>query len=115
MRLGVAFRPLQAALSGKGGQHADIVVQSTHKMLAALTQSAMLHGRGPRAAALAGRISRALQVLQVQSPCPADCSTAASEHVLPVIRPHMLGARFDSGAASTGPGSVPDVGCLKTA
>lgn len=59
---------LQAALdNGGGGEHADVVVQSTHKMLAALTQASMLHIKGQRALQLSDRISRTLQVLQVNS------------------------------------------------
>eukprot|EP00897_Mesotaenium_endlicherianum_P007675 jgi/Mesen1/6936/ME000036S06268 len=47
-------------------QGADYVVQSTHKVLGALTQSAMLHCQGQ----LAGpqRVARALQLLQSSSP-----------------------------------------------
>lgn len=58
---------LQAALAGSGA-HADVVVQSTHKMLGSLTQSSMLHVRGARALRLSERISRVLQVLQVGMP-----------------------------------------------
>lgn len=52
-------------VTGSNGEHADIVIQSTHKMLSALTQASMLHVRGPHAMALADRISRTLQALQV--------------------------------------------------
>jgi arginine decarboxylase len=45
---------------------ADLVVQSTHKMLGALTQSSMLHLQGPRIKA--ARISQLLQMLQSSSP-----------------------------------------------
>ncbi|MGB0562894.1 MAG: aminotransferase class I/II-fold pyridoxal phosphate-dependent enzyme [Spirulinaceae cyanobacterium] len=45
---------------------ADLVVQSTHKTLGALTQAAMLHRRGDRVAPQ--RISRALQLVQSTSP-----------------------------------------------
>ncbi len=56
----------QSASAGNGGaEHADITIQSTHKMLSALTQASMLHVRGARGVALADRISRALQALQV--------------------------------------------------
>lgn len=57
---------VQAALaSGSDGEHADIVIQSTHKMLSALTQASMLHIKGDRAAHLSDRITRTLQLLQV--------------------------------------------------
>ncbi len=45
---------------------ADLVVQSTHKLLTALTQSSMLHLQGPRINA--ERISKLLQMLQSSSP-----------------------------------------------
>jgi len=45
---------------------ADLVVQSTHKQLSALTQAAMLHLRGRRVERR--RVARALQVLQSSSP-----------------------------------------------
>ena len=45
---------------------ADLVVQSTHKTLAALTQAAMLHIRGSRVGS--DRISKALQLIQSTSP-----------------------------------------------
>jgi arginine decarboxylase len=45
---------------------ADLVVQSTHKVLAALTQSSMLHLQGPRIEA--ERVSKLLQMLQSSSP-----------------------------------------------
>jgi arginine decarboxylase len=45
---------------------ADLVVQSTHKTLAALTQAAMLHRRGSRVND--DRISKALQLVQSTSP-----------------------------------------------
>ncbi len=45
---------------------ADVVIQSTHKTLSALTQSAMLHQQGQR---LSGsRLSQALQLVQSTSP-----------------------------------------------
>ena len=47
------------------GAGADVVVQSSHKTLSALTQAAMLHVRG--AAVDRSRISRALQMLQVST------------------------------------------------
>lgn len=57
---------MQAALaSGSDGEHADIVIQSTHKMLGAFTQASMLHIKGRRALRLPDTISRALQILQV--------------------------------------------------
>lgn len=59
----------QAALArGRDGEHADVVIQSTHKMLSALTQASMLHVKGRRAAHLSDRISRTLQLLQVGVP-----------------------------------------------
>ncbi|KAG2454562.1 hypothetical protein HYH02_000407 [Chlamydomonas schloesseri] len=45
---------------------ADLVMQSTHKVLGAMTQAAMLHLRGGRVSS--ARISRALQTLQSSSP-----------------------------------------------
>eukprot|EP00198_Chlamydomonas_reinhardtii_P010422 XP_001699759.1 lysine decarboxylase [Chlamydomonas reinhardtii] len=45
---------------------ADMVMQSTHKVLGAMTQAAMLHLRGERVSA--ARTSRALQTLQSSSP-----------------------------------------------
>jgi arginine decarboxylase len=45
---------------------ADLVVQSTHKVLAACTQTAMLHLKGVRVAP--ERVSRALRLLQSSSP-----------------------------------------------
>lgn len=47
-------------------QGADIVVQSTHKTLAALTQGAMLHGQGQRVDR--DRLQRALALTQSTSP-----------------------------------------------
>lgn len=46
---------------------ADLVVQSTHKMLGSMTQSAMLH-LSPTAAVDPARISKTLQALQSSSP-----------------------------------------------
>jgi arginine decarboxylase len=48
-------------------QGADIVIQSTHKTLGALTQASMLH-LGPRALAYDARIQRSLAMLQSSSP-----------------------------------------------
>ncbi len=45
---------------------ADLVVQSTHKVLSALTQAAMLHLKGDRVSR--DRLNRALQLLQTSSP-----------------------------------------------
>lgn len=45
---------------------ADLVVQSTHKVLAALTQASMLHGQGNRIDR--SRLQRALQLTQSTSP-----------------------------------------------
>ncbi|KAK3279162.1 hypothetical protein CYMTET_12938 [Cymbomonas tetramitiformis] len=47
-------------------QGADVVIQSTHKVLSSMTQSAMLHLQGPRVSP--ERIARSLQVLQSSSP-----------------------------------------------
>jgi len=47
-------------------QGADLAVQSTHKVLGSMTQSAMLHVRGARVCHQ--RVSRALQMLQSSSP-----------------------------------------------
>ena len=59
----MGFVSVQTALAAG----ADVVVQSSHKTLSALTQAAMLHVRG--AAVDRGRISRALQMLQVSMYC----------------------------------------------
>ena len=45
---------------------ADIVIQSTHKTLSALTQASMLHIRGDRVSA--DRVSKSLQLVQSTSP-----------------------------------------------
>lgn len=45
---------------------ADLVVQSTHKVLSALTQASMLHGQGKRVDR--DRVSKALQLVQSTSP-----------------------------------------------
>ncbi|EFJ51454.1 hypothetical protein VOLCADRAFT_87775 [Volvox carteri f. nagariensis] len=50
----------------EGDCGADLVIQSTHKVLGAMTQAAMLHGAGPRVCPT--RVSRALQTLQSSSP-----------------------------------------------
>ena len=47
-------------------QGADLTVQSTHKVLSALTQASMLHIQGDRIRA--NRVSRALQLVQSSSP-----------------------------------------------
>jgi arginine/lysine/ornithine decarboxylase len=47
-------------------QHADAAVQSTHKMLGALTPGAMLHLKGPRLHP--SRVQKALSLLQTTSP-----------------------------------------------
>ncbi len=49
-------------------QGAHIVVQSAHKMLAALTQSAMLHYNKGLSAAVIARVDRYLEMLQSSSP-----------------------------------------------
>ncbi len=60
----LAFHPdLPAAALASG---ADLVVQSTHKTLSALTQAAMLHLQGSRVSG--DRITQALQLLQSSSP-----------------------------------------------
>lgn len=57
---------VQSALSGADSTAAaDIVVQSSHKTLSALTQAAMLHVRG--LLVNRGRVSQALHLLQVSS------------------------------------------------
>ncbi|MBW4691186.1 MAG: aminotransferase class I/II-fold pyridoxal phosphate-dependent enzyme [Lyngbya sp. HA4199-MV5] len=53
--------PLAALAAG-----ADLVVQSTHKVLSAMTQAAMLHTRGDRVRG--DRVSKALQLVQSTSP-----------------------------------------------
>ena len=47
-------------------QGADLVVQSTHKTLSAMTQASMLHVSGPRVCS--DRVTRSLQILQSSSP-----------------------------------------------
>jgi arginine decarboxylase len=59
-----AFHPDLPTPALKAG--ADLVVQSTHKLLAALTQSSMLHLQGARIDAV--RIGKFLQMLQSSSP-----------------------------------------------
>lgn len=60
----LGFHP---ALPGSALQAgADLVVQSTHKILSGMTQASMLHARGGRAPV--ERISRALRTLQTTSP-----------------------------------------------
>lgn len=53
--------PLSALAAG-----ADLVMQSSHKVLTAMGQAAMLHARGHRVNT--ARVSKALQVLQTSSP-----------------------------------------------
>ena len=53
--------PIAALAAG-----ADLAVQSTHKVLSAMTQAAMLHTKGDRVAG--DRISKALQLVQSTSP-----------------------------------------------
>jgi arginine decarboxylase len=59
-----AFHPELPTTALEAG--ADLVVQSTHKTLAALTQSSMLHLQGSRIKS--ARISQQLQLLQSSSP-----------------------------------------------
>lgn len=59
-----AFHPDLPASALEAG--ADLVVQSTHKLLTALTQSSMLHLQGSRIDA--AQISKLLQMLQSSSP-----------------------------------------------
>ena len=56
---------LQPALQTASRSGADIVVQSTHKSLAGLTQAAMLHAAGPLVST--PRIAAALRLLQVRA------------------------------------------------
>src|SRR5919199_4735989 len=59
-----AFHPALPLSATTGG--ADLIIQSTHKTLGALTQSSMLHRRGSRVDAL--RLAQNLQMLQSSSP-----------------------------------------------
>jgi arginine decarboxylase len=59
-----AFHPELPIAALRAG--ADLVVQSTHKVLGAMTQAAMLHVQGNRISR--DRISRALQLVQSTSP-----------------------------------------------
>jgi arginine decarboxylase len=59
-----AFHPELPTSALEAG--ADLVVQSTHKVLAALTQSSMLHLQGSKIDA--ARVSKLLQMLQSSSP-----------------------------------------------
>ena len=59
-----AFHPALPIAALAAG--ADLAVQSTHKVLSAMTQSAMLHTRGDRVDG--DRISKALQLVQSTSP-----------------------------------------------
>lgn len=59
-----AFHPDLPPTALQGG--ADLVVQSTHKVLGALTQASMLHRQGDRVSV--ERINRALQWVQTTSP-----------------------------------------------
>lgn len=59
-----AHLPFHAAFPPSAMQQgADVAIQSTHKMLSSLTQTAMLHVQGPRVDHSV--VSRALQTLQV--------------------------------------------------
>jgi arginine decarboxylase len=59
-----AFHPeLPSAALASG---ADLVIQSTHKMLSALTQAAMMHVQGVRI--VPARVAKALQLVQSTSP-----------------------------------------------
>ena len=62
---------MQAALA----HGADVVIQSTHKTLAALTQASMLHIQG--SLVQHGRISNALEILQAGADC--TCPTHGAE------------------------------------
>ena len=80
---------------------ADLVVQSTHKQLSAMTQAAMLH-LGPGAAAAGrvdpGRVSRALQAVQSSSPSyilMASLDAAAAQAAQPgALAPCLAAARW---------------------
>jgi hypothetical protein len=73
---------------------ADAVVHSTHKVLTAMTQAAMLHTRGERLDA--GRVARALQV--------SLCGLSAFAGV-PVA--HAMSSRLQSGCVRLAPESQP--------
>ena len=74
---------VQSALS----QGADIAIQSTHKVLASMGQSSMLHAQG--ALVDRTRISRALQTLQVSAPLSA-LTLRPSSPVLPAAMQSAL-------------------------
>jgi arginine/lysine/ornithine decarboxylase len=56
----VAGQGSSSAMAGALAAGADVVMQSSHKVLTAMTQAAMLHARGTRVEP--GRVSKALQV-----------------------------------------------------
>jgi arginine decarboxylase len=76
---------------------ADAAVQSTHKTLSSMTQSAMLHIRGPRVAHQ--RVSRALQTLQSSSPSYILMSSLDAARQL-AASPGFLGDALAAAAAA---------------
>jgi arginine/lysine/ornithine decarboxylase len=76
--------PMSALAAG-----ADVVIQSTHKTLGALTQASMLHLRGDRVDA--ARISRSLQLLQSTSPnYLLLASLDAARHQMAIVGKELL-------------------------
>ena len=70
---------------------AEIVVQSSHKTLSALTQAAMLHVRSP--AMDRDRISRALQMLQVEPSSSAAAHDSSNSSDVPAYWLELLGCK----------------------
>lgn len=109
---------MQAALA----QGADIVIQSTHKTLAALTQASMLHVQG--SLVHQGRIFNALEILQagadstgpfVKQKCHAACfaellSLLLLSFALPVMQPRQGEGRSEAFSCSDRHGLIFPIG-----
>jgi hypothetical protein len=91
---------------------ADLVVQSTHKTLSSMTQSAMLHLRGPRAQPR--RVSRALQTLQSSSPSYLLMASLDAARQLAATPGFLDGAVAAAQAARAGLQAVPGLRLLGT-
>lgn len=87
-----AFHPhLPASALAQG---ADLVVQSTHKVLGALSQASMLHGQGCRIDR--SRLQAALQITQSTSPSSLLlASLDAARHQMATAGTDLLGATLD--------------------
>ncbi|KFM26345.1 Uncharacterized protein YaaO [Auxenochlorella protothecoides] len=77
---------------------ADVVVQSTHKTLGALTQAAVLHVRGGRVDL--DRLDQALQALGLDGPAAAAWLEAEAGVVLEMSTPRAVVAAFGIGSAA---------------